>query len=270
LRDSRQTYFVGGFSRRRRLASSREIGNGWVGNKEQGLAARPMSIFYAWAVHLLTVSGAGLALVAAVAAARGAWQTAFLCLGIAFIVDGLDGPLARRARVGERIPWFDGSALDFIIDYANYVFIPAYIVAESGLISEPLATICGVAIVVVGALYFGDKRMKTDNYGFRGFPSVWNAVVYLMMVYRPSEAVSILLIAGFAILTFVPIEFVHPVRVVRLRPLTLGVTFGWAILSVLVLIENLQPGPVVAAAFLAASAYLAVIGAILQLSRRLR
>jgi phosphatidylcholine synthase len=227
-------------------------------------------MLYAWAVHLLTVSGAGLALVAAVAAAREAWQIAFLCLGIAFIVDGLDGPLARLANVGERIPWFDGSTLDFIVDYTNYVFIPAYIVAESGLISEPLASICGVTIVVVGALYFGDKRMKTDDHGFRGFPSVWNAVVYLMMVYRPSEVASVLIIAGFAILTFVPIEFVHPVRVVRLRPLTLAVTFAWAVLSVLVLIADLRPGPFVAIAFLAASVYLALIGAVLQFGRRLR
>lgn len=230
----------------------------------------PMSILRAWAVHLLTVSGAGLALVAAVAAARGAWQIAFLCLGAAFIVDGLDGPLARLAKVDQHIPWFDGSALDFIIDYTNYVFIPAYIVAESGLISEPFASICGIAIAVVGALYFGDRRMKTDDYGFRGFPGAWNAVVYLMMVYRPGEVVSVLIIAGFAILTFVPIEFIHPVRVVRLRPLTLAVTLVWAVLSVLVLIADLQPGPIIAVAFLAASAYLALIGVALQISRRLR
>lgn len=229
-----------------------------------------MSILCAWAVHLLTVSGAGLALVAAVAAGQGEWQIAFLCLGTAFVVDGLDGPLSRLAKVGERIPWFDGSSLDFIIDYVNYVFIPAYIVTESGLISEPFASICGVTIAVAGALYFGDRRMKTDDHGFRGFPSVWNAVVYLMMVYRPGEVASVLIIAGFAILTFVPIEFIHPVRVVKLRPLTLAVTFAWAVLSVLALISDLRPGPVVAGAFLAASAYLAVIGAVLQFGRRLR
>jgi len=228
-----------------------------------------MSVLGAWAVHILTVSGAGLALAAAVAAADQAWQIAFLCLGIALIVDGLDGPLARIAKVDERLPWFDGSALDFIIDYTNYVFIPAYIVVESGLISEPLASICGIAIAVVGALYFGDKRMKTDDFGFRGFPSAWNAVVYLMMVYRPGETLAVLVIAGFAVLTFVPIEFVHPIRVARLRPLTLAVTLAWAVLSLLVLLADLRPGPVVAVAFLAASAYLAVIGAVLQLSRRL-
>jgi phosphatidylcholine synthase len=251
------------------LVSSRQIGKGYFAMIAR-IGGGSMSILCAWVVHLLTVSGAGLVLVAAVAAGRGAWQIAFLCLGAAFIVDGLDGPLARLAKVGKRIPWFDGSALDFVVDYTSYVFVPAYIVTESGLISEPFASICGVAIVVVGALYFGDKRMKTDDYGFRGFPSAWNAVVYLLMVYRPDEVVSVLIIAGFAILTFVPIEFIHPVRVVRLRPLTLAITFAWGLLSVLVLAADLQPGPVVSVAFLAASAYLAVIGAVLQLFRRLQ
>lgn len=229
-----------------------------------------MPTLVAWAVHVLTVSGAGLALIAAVAAAREAWQLAFLCLGLAFIVDAVDGPLARWAEVRDRVPWFDGSRLDFVIDYTTYVFIPAYIVAKGGLISEPLATICGIVIAMVGALYFADTRMKTDEYGFRGFPAVWNAVAYLLVVFRPGETVSVAVIAAFAILTFLPVEFVHPVRVVKLRPLTLAVTALWAVLSLLALVANLQPGPVVGVAFLAASAYLAVVGAVLQLIRRLR
>jgi phosphatidylcholine synthase len=248
------------------LASGHRIGEASSLTVIEG--RRRMPILAVWAVHLLTVSGAGLALGAAVAAGRGSWQVVFLLLGIAFIVDGIDGPLARWAKVKERLPWFDGASLDFVIDYTNYVFIPAYVVAESGLISEPMATACGVLIAIAGALYFGDKRMKTDDYGFRGFPAVWNAVIYLLMVYRPGEAATIALIVTFAVLTFAPIEFVHPVRVVRLRPLTLAVTGTWAILSALALAANLQPGPVVAVAFLAASAYLGVIGFVLQMTRR--
>lgn len=221
-----------------------------------------------WAVHLLTASGAGLALVAAVAAANDSWQVVFLCLGIAFVIDGVDGPLARWARVKERLPWFDGSALDFVVDYTNYVFIPAYVVAESGLISEPLASICGIVIAVVGALYFADKRMKTAENGFRGFPAVWNAVVYLLMIYRPGEFVTVAVVALFAVATFLPLEFVHPVRVVRLRSLTLAVTLAWAVLSFLALVAGLQPGPGIGLAFLAASAYLGLVGIVLQLTRR--
>jgi phosphatidylcholine synthase len=221
-----------------------------------------------WAVHLLTASGAALAFLAAVAAARDAWQLVFLCLGIAFIVDGVDGPLARWARVKERLPWFDGSSLDFVIDYTTYVFIPAIVLANAGLLTEPFATIAGVIVAVVGALYFADTRMKTAEDAFRGFPAVWNAVVYLLMIYRPPEVLTFALIIGFAVLTFAPVEFVHPVRVRRLRPLTLVVTAVWGVLSIVVLAENLQPDRFVGIAFLVASLYLGVIGAILQVTRR--
>jgi phosphatidylcholine synthase len=220
-----------------------------------------------WAVHLLTASGAALAFLAAVAAARDQWQLVFLLLGLAFIVDGIDGPLARAARVQDRLPWFDGASLDFVIDYTTYVFIPAIVLANAEILSEPFATIAGVIVAVVGALYFADTRMKTAEDAFRGFPAVWNAVVYLLLIYKPPEVVSFVLILLFAALTFTPVEFVHPVRVKRLRPLTLIVTAAWALLSIVALAENLDPGPVVRVAFLACSVYLALIGVLLQLTR---
>ena len=90
----------------------------------------------AFAVHLLTASGAALALAAALGAARGQWRFVFLCLGIALIVDALDGPLARRFDVKSRLPWFDGAALDFVVDYSTYVFVPAFVLATSSLLSR--------------------------------------------------------------------------------------------------------------------------------------
>lgn len=149
-----------------------------------------------------------------------------MSLVIALIADALDGSLARFLHVGERIPGLAGLALDFIIDYTAYVLILAYIVAESGLISEPLASIFGVAIAGFGALYFGDRHMKTADYGFRGFPTAWTAAVYLMMVYRPNKSISVLIITGFSVLTFLLLNLVHSVRVVKLRPLTLAATFA--------------------------------------------
>jgi phosphatidylcholine synthase len=221
----------------------------------------------AWAVHLLTASGAALAFLAAIAAARGAWTTVFLCLGIALVVDGLDGPLARRIHVKERIPWFDGAALDFVVDYATYVFVPAVVLASNGLMSEPLATVMGILVAVVGALYFADKRMKTPDQAFRGFPAVWNGLVYLLAIYRLPELVTAAIVVAAAVLTFSPIEFIHPVRVKRLRPLTLLVTLFWAILAFLALAADLRPGPFVSVALAAASLYLAGIGAFLQATR---
>lgn len=226
-----------------------------------------MSRLGAWAVHLLTASGAALAFAAAVAAGRGAWQIVFLCLGLALVVDGVDGPLARRIHVKQRIPWFDGAALDFVVDYANYVFVPAITLAASGLVSEPLATIAGIVIAVVGALYFADKRMKTSEQGFRGFPAVWNVLVYVLMIYRLPELVTLAILLIAAVLTFSPVEFIHPVRVKRMRPLTLTVTFLWAILAILALADDLRPGAFVSVALAVTSIYLAGIGAFLQATR---
>jgi phosphatidylcholine synthase len=226
-----------------------------------------MSKLIVWGIHLLTASGAALALAAAIAAGHGAWQAVFVCLGIALIVDGVDGPLARRMQVAKRLPWFDGAALDFVVDYSTYVLIPAIVIASSGLIEEPWATAAGVVVAVVGALYFADKRMKTPEQAFRGFPAVWNTVAYLLVIYRPPDYVALALVALLAVLTFTPVEFIHPVRVKRWRPLTLAVTFVWGALAIVILADDLKPGPLVGAAFGLASLYMAVIGAVLQFLR---
>ena len=221
-----------------------------------------------WAVHLLTASGAGLALVAAVAAVGGDWQLVFLCLGIALIVDGVDGPIARRLSVSERVPWFDGAVLDLVIDYTTYVLVPAMVLSMSGLVAQPFATAAGIVIAVVGALYFADTRMKTPEQAFRGFPAVWNAVVFQLMVYKFPPAATLAIVAIFAVLTFVPVEFVHPLRVRRLRPLTFAMAVAWGILAILCLVEKLNPAPVVLTLFTIVNIYFALIGVFLQLTRR--
>ena len=234
---------------------------------EAGRHALTMSTLAVWAVHLLTASGAALALGAALAVAHANWQLVFLCLGIALIVDGVDGTIARRINVKERMPWFDGAALDFVVDYATYVFVPAMVIADGGLMSQPLATIAGIVVAVFGALYFADTRMKTVDKGFRGFPAIWNTLAFLLMVYRPVEPVAALAVAICAALTFAPIEFIPPVRVVRLRIVTWTVAIAWAVLAITTLIYNLNPGLPMLVALGAASLYLGLIGIVLQLTR---
>ena len=220
-----------------------------------------------WAVHLLTASGAGFALVAAVAAADRSWQLVFLCLGLAMIVDGIDGPIARKLDVKERLPWFDGATLALVVDFTTYVLVPALVLSLGDLLSEPFATGSGILVAVVGALYFADTRMKTPEQAFRGFPAVWNAVVYQLMVYKFPEAATLLIIAAFAVLTFLPVEFVHPMRVRRLRPVTFVMAVVWGVLALAALIENLRPDPVVLTVFSIANLYFAGIGVFLQMTR---
>jgi phosphatidylcholine synthase len=217
-----------------------------------------------WAVHLLTASGAAFALLAALAVYRSAWAEAFMWLGAALFVDAIDGPLARGLRVGERMPWFDGAILDLVIDYSTYVFIPALILARSDLMPPLFAIPAAILVAVIGALYFADTRMKTREYGFRGFPAVWNMVVFVLMVFSPPPFLSAAIIVAFAGLTFAPIEFVHPVRVKRLRPVTLGVTAAWALCSLLAVLAELRPDQAVLLGLGLTSAYLALIGVALQ------
>ena len=142
----------------------------------------------AFAVHIFTASGAALALAALIYAVQGEWPAMFACLGVALIVDGVDGTIARRLEVAEVLPRWSGDVLDLVVDFVTYVFVPAYAIVASGLLPQPLALPAGIVIVVTGALYFADRNMKTaDNY-FCGFPALWNAAAFYLFLLKPTAA----------------------------------------------------------------------------------
>ena len=214
----------------------------------------------AFLVHILTACGAALALLALVAAARGDWALMFIWLGGALIVDAIDGPLARRLKVAELQPRWSGEVLDLVIDFTTYVFVPAYAVAAAGLMPEPWSILAGIAIAVTGALYFADRNMKTaDNY-FRGFPAVWNLIAFYLLLLRPSPWMAGAAVALFAVLTFVPVRFVHPLRVRRLRPVTIALLLAWSVLAVAAVWQGLAPAPWIVVALCLIAGYFVVAG----------
>lgn len=170
-----------------------------------------------------------------------AFTTMFLYLGAALIVDGIDGPLARRLKVATALPRWSGDALDFVVDFTTYVFVPAYAIAVSGLMPRPVSIMCAVVIVVTGALYFADREMKTPDKGFRGFPAVWNVVAFYLLVFQPGAAVAGGSIAALAALTFAPFEFIHPLRVTRGRFLNITLLCLWCALAGTSLWFTLEP-----------------------------
>src|SRR5438045_510841 len=137
--------------------------------------APPFADALAFSVHVFTALGAVLALLALLAAIERNWSLMFWFLGAALIVDGVDGTIARRLRVAERLPRWSGDVLDLVVDFLTYVFVPAYAIATGGLMPDPLALPAGIVIVITGALYFADRKMKTEDNYFRGFPTLWNA-----------------------------------------------------------------------------------------------
>jgi phosphatidylcholine synthase len=214
----------------------------------------------AFAVHVLTAAGAGLALSALVAAVGGAWEIMFLCLGAALIVDGIDGTIARAVKVADVLPRWSGDVLDLVVDFVTYVFVPAYAIAQGGLLPPPLGLPAGIVIVMTGAIYFADREMKTrDNY-FRGFPTLWNIVAFYLFLLKPPPWLAAALVALLAVATFLPFKFVHPIRVARLRNVNIAALVLWSILAAYALLHSLDPGPWVAGALVVIAGYFLSVG----------
>jgi phosphatidylcholine synthase len=214
----------------------------------------------AFSVHVLTASGAALALLALLAAVRGAFDVMFLCLGLALIVDGVDGTIARAIKVTELLPRWSGEILDLVVDFATYVFVPAYAIAAGGLLPPWLGAPAGIVIVMTGAIYFADRQMKTaDNY-FRGFPTLWNVAAFYLFVLKPAPWLAAGLVALLAVLTFVPFKFLHPFRVARLRTVSMAAVVLWSLLAAYALAQSLDPGPRVAAGLVLLAAYFLGVG----------
>lgn len=219
-----------------------------------------MNSVRAFVVHLLTASGAALALLALLLAARGDWPAMFLCLGIALFVDAVDGPLARRFKIAEVLPRWSGEALDFVVDFVTYVFVPAYAISASGLLPQALAIPAGLIVVMTGALYFSDRLMKTDDNYFHGFPAIWNVVAFYLFVLKPASWLAVLLIIVPAALTFAPVHFVHPLRAARLRSVNIALLALWAVLAAVCLLRGLDPEAWVAATLSVIAVYFIAAG----------
>jgi phosphatidylcholine synthase len=226
----------------------------------QSVGAETIPRVRAFAVHVFTASGAALAFLALILAVGGQWAAMFACLGLALIVDGVDGPLARHFEVAKVLPRWSGETLDLVVDFLTYVFVPAFAIAASGLLPQVLTIICGVVVVITGALYFADRNMKTTDHYFCGFPAVWNLVAFYLYVLQPAPWIGAAMIAIFAVLTFVPVKFAHPLRVTRLRGLNIGLMALWALLAVATLAHNLSPPIAITAALVAIAVYFLVAG----------
>jgi phosphatidylcholine synthase len=217
-------------------------------------------------VHLLTASGAVLALLALRAVHAGDWQMMFVWLGIALIVDAVDGPLARRVKVVTELPRFSGERLDLIVDYLTYVVVPAYALTEAPILPEAARLPAAVAILLSSLFHVADLKSKTEEGYFVGFPAIWNIVLLYLFALGLPPYVALAVVAIFVLATFVPILAVHPFRVARLRPLTCLVTLLWVI-AASTAVANPFPSPAWVQALLVATAlYLAGLGLYRSLS----
>lgn len=222
--------------------------------------ANPAHSAAAFAVHVFTACGAGFALLALSAAVNRQWAVMFVWLGIALCIDGIDGTFARRLQVAKLLPRWSGDVLDLVVDILNYVFVPAYALAASGLLPESAAVPLGVLIVITGALYFSDRLMKTSDYYFRGFPALWNVAAFYLLLFKPQPWASAAAIVVLAALTFVPFHVVHPVRIAHLRGVTIVALAAWAVLAIVAVAADLNPPPWVGAGLSVLAIYFVAMG----------
>ena len=154
------------------------------------------------AVHFLTATGAAFALLAFIAAARSDWQCMFIWLGVALIVDSIDGPLARCVRVTSVLPRWSGERLDLIVDFLTYVMVPAFAFSQSQLLPPSSRLAAGVAVVLSSLFHMADQDSKTQEGYFVGFPAIWNVVCLYLFALQPSPAIALAIVAFFVVLTW--------------------------------------------------------------------
>ncbi len=214
----------------------------------------------AFGVHVFTALGAIVGFQALIMAAAHRWEAAFAWLGVALVVDTVDGPLARRLDVTERLPRFSGERLDLITDYLTYVVVPAYIIYEAGLVPLQLASVTAAVILLASLFHFTDRQSKTEDGFFVGFPAVWNIVALYLMIFEIAPWPSFALLMILALLTFFPLKWIHPIRVKRLRLFTLAVMAIWAAALLFALRQGLPGSFAVQLIVALSTAYLLAVG----------
>jgi phosphatidylcholine synthase len=238
-------------------------------NQQGSSSVPPLKRAAAFSVHVFTALGAGFALIALLEAVREHWAAMFAWLGAALVVDALDGPIARRLDVAHLQPNWSGEVLDLVVDFVTYVFVPAYAITASGLLLPPTAALLGVGIAMSGALYFADRRMKSEDNHFRGFPGLWNVAAFYLFLLHPPPAISSLGVIVLIVSTFLPFQVLHPVRVERLRWLTLSLIAVGAMLGVVTLANDFDVGAPVKIGLCAIAVYVVASDAAIRLLRSL-
>lgn len=222
-----------------------------------------------WGVHLYTASGSVLALLAVLAAIEGAVLVALWVLLAALVVDGTDGMLARRLKVADTIPGFDGARLDDIVDYLTYVFAPVVLLLISGRLPEgPWGPALAALPLLASCIQFCRRDAKTEDHYFLGFPSYWNVVAfYAVVLDLPPVAVAVVLVAC-SVLVFVPIKYIYPSRTRTFRVLNLALAGLWLVLYAVILAGMPHPSRVALALSLAYLAYYLLASVLLTVLKR--
>ena len=232
---------------------------------------RPLNVPAAAAVHAYTAVGAVLAFWMVVAAYDGRTTTVLWLFLVAMVIDGSDGLLARRLRVKEAIPGFDGALLDNIVDYLTYCFAPILLLWADGRLPGGTAGAVLACLPILASTYgFCRADAKTDDHFFLGFPSYWNILAFYVIVLELSPTVTGVLVAVFSVLVFVPVKYVYPSRTENWWWTNMAATALWFVAYAVITAQLPDPNAVVVGLSLAYIAFYTAESLMLTLRRSRR
>jgi phosphatidylcholine synthase len=215
------------------------------------------SVVAAAAVHVFTALGIVCALFAVLAVLAQAWEAVFLWLGVALVIDGIDGFFARLVDVGRRLPRFSGERLDQIIDYVTYVFIPVLALLHAGFLPGAAGIILACLILLSSLFHFCDLDNKAEDHCFVGFPAIWNIVAFYVFAFATPAWLTMAVVLICVGLTFVPMRWVHPLRVATFRLVTVGLTALWGLAAAWTIWRGFPAHPMAQAVLASAGLYAA-------------
>lgn len=217
----------------------------------------PVRVMLAWGVHLFTATGAVWGFLGLLAIFEHNWRMMIIYMIVAMLVDGFDGMLARWADVKKYANGIDGALLDNILDYLNYVVVPALFLVEADVLPESVRLFAACSILLTSAYQFTQSDAKTDDHHFKGFPSYWNVAALYMLLMNLPQWWNFGFLMLFNVLVFIPIKYIYPSRNSYLRTLTLALTYLYGAIGIWGLVQYPnQPEWVVWASFIYVAYYL--------------
>jgi phosphatidylcholine synthase len=182
------------------------------------------------ALHAFTATGVLVGMAALVAVLDGSARMAIIWLLVAQLIDGIDGPLARRLLPDEATTKFDGYVLDLVIDFVTCVLVPAAFLWQFRMVNHDRSGMIAIAaLLMFSSLWFSRTDQQDDDSWFHGFPASWNMVIPTLWLLDSSHTVTLIVVACLSILTMTNVQFAHPVRVVQWRIWNMTAISVWVI-----------------------------------------
>lgn len=180
-------------------------------NKKQ--TYRPVQYIAAWIVHIFTGSAAFIGLWSLLKIHEHEYIFALWLMAITVVIDAIDGTCARLVHVKSVLPKIDGTLLDNIVDYLNYVITPSFfLLVKPDMLPPNIALFIVLAMTMTSAYQFCQADAKTPDHFFKGFPCYWNITVFYMFIFNSSMVLNAWILSLLCLLIFVPIKYVYPSR----------------------------------------------------------